>query len=307
MMETVNRSVEQSISWRALQWRWTAFRTGKPYAEIVLLNTVQYRVEQVLLIHSETGLVLQHLSADAGGKDDPDQVSAMLTALSDFSRDALRAGGGDSLDDVGYGELKITVVKGPHAYLACVVRGTVPHDVRVIFQDALESVHRQFGLELKAFRGDATPFERTRPILESCLVTQYRQHVRKGSYKKWLLAGAALLLAIGVWTTLRILERQRWDRYVDRLNAEPGLLVVANTHRDGKFHLTGLRDPLVKNDPEKLAAEMGIAKETFDSRWETYQALDSSFVIARATSLLRPPPTVTLTFANATGTLTAAG
>jgi outer membrane protein OmpA-like peptidoglycan-associated protein len=307
MMETVNRSVEQSISWRAVQWRWTAFRTGKRYAEIVLLNTVQYRVEQVLLIHTETGLLLQHLSADAAANDDPDQLSAMLTALSDFSRDALKAGGGDSLDDVGYGELKITVVKGPHAYLACVVRGTVPHDVRVIFQDALESVHRQFGPELKAFRGDATPFERTRPILENCLVTQYRQPQRKGAYRKWLLAGAVLLLAVGAWLTLRVLERQRWERYVDRLNAEPGLMVVAHTRRDGKFHVTGLRDPLVKNDPETLAAEMGISKDMFDSRWETYQTLESSFVEARATSLLRPPAGVRLTFSSGSGTLTATG
>src|SRR5262245_63141994 len=100
MMEAVNRSVEQSISWRALQWRWTALRTGKPYAEIVLLNTVQYRVEQVFLIHAETGLVLQHLSADVGAKQDPDQISAMLTAIRDWVRDSFKVGGGESLDDV---------------------------------------------------------------------------------------------------------------------------------------------------------------------------------------------------------------
>ena len=98
-----------------------------------------------------------------------------------------------------------------------------------------------------------------------------------------------LLLAIGVWATLRMLERQRWERYVDRLNAEPGLMVVAATRRDGKFHVTGLRDPLVANAPAKLRRRDGHPRTTFDSRWETYQTLDSSFVIARATNLLRPP------------------
>ena len=44
MVESLNRTVEHSFSWRALQWRWTAFRTGKPFAEIVLLNTLEYRV-----------------------------------------------------------------------------------------------------------------------------------------------------------------------------------------------------------------------------------------------------------------------
>ena len=151
------------------------------------------------------------------------------------------------------------------------------------------------------------PFERARPILENCLVTQYRQAERGGSYPKWLLAGAVLLLAVGVWVTLRVLERQRWERYVDRLNDEPGLMVVGSVRRDGKFHVTGLRDPLVKNDPAKLAADMGIPGDTFDGRWETYQTLESSFVIARATNLLRPPAGVTLTFSSDSGTLTASG
>src|SRR6187397_1275434 len=37
MVESLNRTVEQSVSFRALQWRWTAFRTGRQFAEIVLL------------------------------------------------------------------------------------------------------------------------------------------------------------------------------------------------------------------------------------------------------------------------------
>ena len=75
MMESLNRTVEHSFSWRALQWRWTAFRTGKPFAEIVLLNTLEYRVEQLFLIHAETGLLLQHLSTDARSGEDDSRVS----------------------------------------------------------------------------------------------------------------------------------------------------------------------------------------------------------------------------------------
>lgn len=77
MMESLNRTVEQSVSWRAVRWRWTALRTGKPFAEIVLLETLQYRVEQLLLIHRETGLLLQHVTSEASSTHDADQVSAM--------------------------------------------------------------------------------------------------------------------------------------------------------------------------------------------------------------------------------------
>ena len=164
MMESLNRTVEHSVSWRALQWRWTALRTGKPFAEIVLLNTLEYRVEQVFLIHAETGLLLQHVSSDAARRQDADQISAMLTAIRDFARDSFKVGGGDSARRaarrraVGDRSSRGRTRSWP-AWCAA----SAPHDVRATFQDALESVHRQFGPELQAFRGDAAPFERARP------------------------------------------------------------------------------------------------------------------------------------------------
>jgi OOP family OmpA-OmpF porin len=304
MMEAVNRSVEQSISWRAVQWRLTALRTGKPFAEIVLLNTLQYRVEQVFLIHAETGLVLQHLTAELGTSQDPDQISAMLTAIRDFVRDSFKVGSGDTLDDFRVGDLSVIVEQSPHAVLACVVRGTVPHDVRVLFQDTLESVHRQFGPELKAFHGDAAPFEKARPLLENCLVTQYRQQEGKTSYRRWLLAFGVILLALGVWGFLRWREEQRWDAYVQRLTAEPGLIVMSSGRRSGKFYVAGLRDPLAR-DPRSLIDGSQLSPDRIESRWEAYQALQSPFVLSRATDLLRPPAGVTLAYQD--GVLTAAG
>ena len=59
MIDSVNQSIERSVSWQAVQWRIAAWRTGKPFAEVVIANTLDYRVEQIFLIHRETGLLLQ--------------------------------------------------------------------------------------------------------------------------------------------------------------------------------------------------------------------------------------------------------
>src|SRR5262245_46407999 len=146
MMESLNRTIEHSLSWRALQWRWTALRTGKPFAEIVLLNTLEYRVEQVFLIHSETGLLLQHVSHDGRAGQNADQISAMLTAIRDFISDSFRTTGGDTVDALRVGDLALVMEQGPRATIAGVVRGTPPYALRTTFQVALESIHRQFGL-----------------------------------------------------------------------------------------------------------------------------------------------------------------
>jgi outer membrane protein OmpA-like peptidoglycan-associated protein len=304
MMETLNRTVEHSVSWRALQWRLTALRTGRPFAEIVLLNTLQYRVEQVFLIHRETGLLLQHVSADLGAGQDADQISAMLTAITDFVRDSFATTGGETLDNLRVGDLDLSVDQGPHAILACVVRGSVPYDVRTLFQNALESVHLQLGPELEAFTGDSVGFERARPILEACLVTQYRQSERTGSYRRWIAAGLIVALALGAWAIIAVRDRRRWASYLDRLRAEPGLVVLASERRNGRFIVGGLRDPLAR-DPATLIAPTGLDPSSVEGRWEPYQALHPPFVTERARDLLRPPATVSLAYMD--GVLTASG
>ena len=60
MIQTFNQLLEHSVSLRSLKWRFEALRTRKPFAEVVLLNTMIYQVEQIFLIHKETGLLLQH-------------------------------------------------------------------------------------------------------------------------------------------------------------------------------------------------------------------------------------------------------
>ena len=68
MLESLNTTLEHSLSWRSLRWRLDARRTGRPFAEIVLLNTLVYRVEQVFLIHRPSGLLLQHLTSRGDGR-----------------------------------------------------------------------------------------------------------------------------------------------------------------------------------------------------------------------------------------------
>jgi outer membrane protein OmpA-like peptidoglycan-associated protein len=303
MVDSLNRTVEHSLSWRALQWRWTALRTGKPFAEIVLLNTLEYQVQQVFLIHAETGLLLQHVASNPKAAEDADQISAMLTAIRDFVRDSFHTGG-DTLDALRVGDLSVWIEQGPQAVVAGVVRGSAPRTLQTTFQDAVERIHRQFGQELEAYRGDAAPFERARPLLESCLVTELRARGQSRSYRRIAIAAALILLAIGAWALLGWRERQRWNTYLDRLRTEPGIVVVSSGRSNGRFFVAGLRDSLA-GDPAALMPAFDLAPASIDSRWEPYQSLHPRFVIERARDLLRPPPGVT--FAYADGVLTAKG
>jgi OOP family OmpA-OmpF porin len=275
MIESLNHSIERSVSWRAVQWRWQAWRTGRPFAEIVLANTLEYRVEQLFLIHRDSGLLLQHVAPDQGGGSEADQISAMLSAITDFVRDSFKVGRAETLDSMRVGELAVTIVQGPQAILAAVVRGSIPPPVRAAFESALESIHRQFGSALQTYAGDSSALDKARPQLEACLVSRRRRARPRPSYAGWAAAAGVLVVGLAVWWSVDAVEQRRWNASVERLSAEPGVVLLASGRRGGSYFVAGLRDPLAR-DPADVLAGAGFAPDAVQSRWEPYQALGGS-------------------------------
>ena len=118
MVQSLNKTLEYSMSWRGLQWRWEAIRTGKSFAEVVLLHTLRFRVEQVFLIHKKTGLLLNHVVAEGVSGQGEEAISGMLTAIQDFVRDSFQMGSGEALQTLEMGDLQVWVEQGPQAVLA---------------------------------------------------------------------------------------------------------------------------------------------------------------------------------------------
>ena len=292
MVQSLNQTLEHSLSIKGLKWRIEGIRTGKPFAEVVLTHTLLYSVEQVFLIHKSTGLLLQHVARPSVTTQDADLVSGMLTAIQDFVRDSLGAEKGDELQSLQVGELTVWIEQGAQAVIAAVIRGNAPGELRATLQDALDHIHLRQRAALDSFEGDAAPFEASRDDLEDCLQMQLETKQKKASPVIWI-AIALVLLAIGVWMFFSIRDRSRWNNYVNALKSEPGLVVVSEEKRGGKYFITGLRDPMAVDPSTKFEAT-NVAPESVISRWEPYQSAHPEFALARAKALLQPPETVTL-------------
>jgi outer membrane protein OmpA-like peptidoglycan-associated protein len=303
MIQSFDQIIGQSFSWRGLKWRVEAFRTGKSFGEVALFHSLLYRVEQIFLIHRETGLLLQHVVAESATAQEPDMVSGMLTAIQDFIHDSFRTEGEDTLDAVQMGELTLWIEQGPLAVIAGVIRGNPPERLRQFFAEALESIHLEQYQSLETFKGDAAPFEAVRHYLESCLWAQYKPGKKKVSPLTVVILGA-LAAVLGWWGVHAIQSNLRWAAYVEKLGAEPGVVIIETGKREGQRFISGLRDPLAK-DPADLLKEAGIDPKEVVFRWEPYYALNDRFILTRARQLLNPPETVSLTFED--GVLTAEG
>jgi outer membrane protein OmpA-like peptidoglycan-associated protein len=81
-------------------------------------------------------------------------------------------------------------------------------------------------------------------------------------------------------------------------------VLVETGKRNGKYFISGLRDPLA-TDPSVLLKEAKIDPQEIIFRWEPYYALNDRFILLRATQLLMPPETVSLKVRD--GVLTAEG
>jgi outer membrane protein OmpA-like peptidoglycan-associated protein len=294
MVQSLNQALEYSLSVKGIKWRLEALRTSKSFAEVILSHTLLYRVEQVFLVHQQTGLLLHHVAATAVVSQDADMVSGMLTAIQDFVRDSFGTQGGEGLDALQVGELTVWIEQGPGALLAAVIRGNAPQEYRAVLQDAIETIHLEQGEDLEEFQGDATPFEASHAMLENCLQSQAEEKEKKTSPLLWVLVGV-VVLALGLWLFFSLRSSWRWDEYLTKLNAEPGIVVVSQEKRGGKYFITGLRDPLAA-DPAEILKTTQVDPQTVIGRWENYQASHPDFVIARAVNLLQPPKTIALQF-----------
>jgi OOP family OmpA-OmpF porin len=292
LLDSFDRLLERSCSLRALRWHLEARRTGLPFVEVLLRHTLRYRVDYVFLIHRPSGLLLQQAVAATLPLPTAELIAGMLTALQDFARDAFGVPEDEELHAIQIGELTVCVEAGRQAVVAAVVRGHAPAALRMVFQEALEGIQRECAEALASFQGDMTPFAAIQDRLEACLQCQELPRPHCPSLVLWGL-GAALLLGLGWWGGSVLHAQHRWAAVVERLRAEPGIVVTTAERRRGGYVLAGLRDPLA-TDPEQRLRKAGLDPAQVRQRWEPYQAGHPAFVRARATALLAPPPSVEL-------------
>lgn len=292
MVQTINQVLENSLSVRGWRWRAEAWRTGNSFAQIALLRSLVYRVEQVLLVDRDSGLLLASVSAPGISTKDSDLVSAMLTAMQDFLHDSFRLEQGDSIRQIHTGEFSLWVEPGPWAALAVAVRGNAPAEFRQVLRAATDLIHEELPNELRAFEGDSALIEqRSRPILEGCLQSRFQERAPRSYWRVWACA-AAVASALLTWGGLRIRDARHWNKALEALEATPGITITELTREHGKHVLRGLRDSFAVS-AESVLAKNGIPLGDVSVRMQPFISLEPTLLIQRARAAIEAPDTVT--------------
>lgn len=291
LMQRFNEALERSLSIRSFQWRFEARRTGRPFAEVVLLHTLVYRVEQVFLIHANTGLVLQHVVAEGAPAADPDQVASMLSAIDSFGREAFepKSAAGVYLHEFALGDLTVWIDKAGAIAIAVVVRGMAPRSLLELVGETRERIILEHRAALARFVSDVEPFAATRPLLERCLREQRLRARRRGPV---ILAVAGIIITAAIATLLvrghsrSVAEQRHLAAYRHTLEARPGIVVTSAGRRDGRYRFTGLRDPIAET-PAELLARLGFPPA--DLSFQPFYSLDPRVIEKRFRRAAQPP------------------
>jgi OOP family OmpA-OmpF porin len=261
-----------------------------------MMHSLLFSVEQVFLIHRETGLVLSHVVAPQVATQDPSLVSGMLSAIQQFVKDSFESQRGDNtLDFLEVGELEVWIEQGPGAVLAAVIRGHAPETYRVAMKEALENIQRHYSSALAHFEGDAAPFRPVEEDLTHLLETQFKNDSEKDHRRPRaaLIAGAVILALIAIPIGYSIYLLWEWSRFLKVLRQEPGIVVMSYARDGGRYHVQGFRDPLAAN-PENLLSNAGIDPKTANLELKPFYSFDDPIVLRRANAFLHPPSGVTL-------------
>ena len=290
--QSLNESLRYIFTWRGLKWRFEAWRTGTSFAEVVLKHSLIYDVEHVFLINRNSGLLIAHVAAENATSEDPQLISSMLSAIQDFVKDSFNEKEQSGLDTIRFGELRLWSEVGPFATLVAVIRGNPPEELHEIIRDALFRIHGESSEALEQFDGDSTQLAGIKAKLQTCV--ELKQEDSSQGFP-WLAVAAVMLVLVstGSWLFVSWLSGQRWQAYVSRLEAQPGIIVAQQKAEGGHFYISGLRDPLAA-DPQALLSGTEVDPARVHSQWQFYQSLDPKFVLKRLMASLTPPKSVRL-------------
>lgn len=278
LLEKTNTLIENSLTIKGLTWRFKAWQSGVKFSQYAASQTFAFRVQQVFLIHRETGLLLNSVSLGLELEADADMVSSMLTAINDFVADSFTSNiesNQQNLDVVRTENFTLLLKEGPKASVVAAITGNMPQGVANQLQKTMEEIHQLYNKELNDFDGDSLPFSNSEHQLRDCLIAELKADQTKKK-RPWMAWTAVLIflmccsfLLLKRWQSYELIER------VGLIDKTPGILLTnIDTLGLEKIQLEVLRDP---------AAQPVL-------KWFNQQSIDSKLVVIKERAFLSLDP-----------------
>lgn len=118
--QQIDERLKDPFSFESLKMRFKALFSGVSYEELLLQSTANPQVEELFVVHAETGLLLGNFSLNQ--LIHPDMVAGMLTGIKSFIEHAFERES-QELHTMEYEQNEILLFSFQNFYIAAVVQG----------------------------------------------------------------------------------------------------------------------------------------------------------------------------------------
>lgn len=156
MLQNLDSRVTETFSLSNLGLRVRALFSRHSYGELLLRRSRLFHIEETLVIHRPTGLLISRVASDDEAQEevDRDLVGSMLNAVMSLSRDAFGDETSGELSTLEFGDAQLYVKSSPTIIVVVVARGAPPAHLASDLDELFVSFLEAWGTTLSDFDGE---------------------------------------------------------------------------------------------------------------------------------------------------------
>ena len=143
LSQRIEKQLDTSFSLKGIGLRLKAFFSGVKYEEIILRDSTEGELEEILMVDQQSGLLLGQYSKTQ--LLDADMIAGMFTAIKSFVTDAFQKEG-QELETLTYDDYIIAVYNLPSYYFAFVFNGQVFGTTKARLQEYVLNFMSEYSL-----------------------------------------------------------------------------------------------------------------------------------------------------------------
>lgn len=298
-VEKLNYLIEYGLTFKGIKWRLEARAAGIPFPQYLLLKTFKYRVEQVFLIHKETGALITSIHSPGCEYNEPSLVASMLTAINDFVIDSFNTSQTEGLSAIKTDNLNILISVSDKVIIAVAATGTVPSDLNAKMDKSIEEIHNLYSEALHRYDGDNTELLNTENHLQRCMLSEVDTDIKQSSNKLTAYLFLLLIFLFGLgYTGHYVWQGNHYSEKIAQLDSEPGVELLSIEHTGWhEFSITLLRDNIAPST-EHLLAKYKLENLNVSANEKAYFSTDDSILSKKIANYLAHQGTVEFTLEN---------
>jgi len=201
-IKSINEKVENTLSLEGISRKIRAKVQGVSEAELIFKEAMPFTVQAVFLIHKGSGLVISVVQRLDSQRLESDMVAGMLTAIRSFVNDCIaQTGEVSEIDQIDYGNSKITLEVAGYCYLAVVSQGQASKAFTGKMRSALATIVQAHDRAIELFDGDPAKVpEQIHEILGNLTTVS----TTSGEKEKGKVPTTVLLISFAVLSTISL-------------------------------------------------------------------------------------------------------